>query len=380
VAVVAFGLHAASLRTHPHSPAESELLQQAAGLSDGAWRVFFQVSSERWLQPIPVYMTAFAGLIFPAELSGRYAAAAVGAIDIGLMFILARRVFVHRLAPYGAALLLLVTPAHLVYARLGTDAIYVLPFVLVWLIGLAGYLRDGRTASLVTGAFALGAGVYTQPTAPLTMTFLLAVTLAALGASGRVSVRRAGVSVTAFALPWLLAAAWFAANPESYADTFGRWVIHAAHLRFPLDAVRAFLNWTTLGTRVSLYWGFFDPSWLFFDGLAAATALRGRAPFLLATIVLLVPGVRWVLTQTTAGLKVLLVGGLVVSPLAASTFGEPHAMHSAMAVVPLVTLLATAGATSALSHSSRTWRVVAWVAMAACAADFARFYLFITPG
>ena len=38
----------------------------------------------------------------------------------------------------------------------------------------------------------------------------------------------------------------------------------AAHLRIPLDGVRAFVNPGTLGNRASLYWGFWDPSWLFF--------------------------------------------------------------------------------------------------------------------
>jgi len=374
VAAVAFILHSAFLGSTPPSPGELELLQQAALVSNGSWSLFFQVSAERWLQPIPVYATALAGLIAPTDLAARYATAAAGALNVGLMFLVARRLFHHRLAPYGAAVLLLVTPAHLVHARLGTDAIYVLPFVLVWLICLGGYLRDGRTGHLVAGAFALGAGVYSQPAAPLTMMFLMAVSLAALGVSGRLSARTAGVSLATFALPLLLAAAWFAANPQSYADTFGRWAIHAAHLRFPLDAVRAFVNWTTLGTRVSLYWGFFDPSWLFFDGPSSAIALRGRAPFLLATLVLLVPGIRWALAQSAA-VRVLLLGGLVVSPLAASTFGEPHAIHSAMAVIPLVLLLATAGATAALSTGSRTWRTVTWIAMAAGAADFARFYL-----
>lgn len=372
MAAVAFAVHAASLSSNPPSTGELEILRLAG---DGSWRLFFQVSAERWLPPIPVYATVLASLVVPADLAARYATAAAGALNIGLMFLAARRLFPHRLAPYGAALLLLVTPAHLVHARLGTDAVYVLPFVLTWLICLAGYLRDGRAGQLVGGALALGVGVYSQPTAPLTLMFLLAVSLAALGASGRLSARTAGMSLAAFALPLLPAAAWFAANPQSYADTFGRWVIHAAHLRFPLDAVRAFFNWTTLGTRVSLYWGFLDPSWLFFDGPASAAALRGRAPFLLATLVLVVPGVRWALTQATAGTKVLLLGALVVSPLAASTFGEPHAIHLAMVMVPLVVLLGTAGATAALSHGNRTWQTVTWIALAAGAADLARVYL-----
>lgn len=375
MAAVAFALYAAARSTTPPSPGELELLQQAATLNDGPWRLFFQVAGEQWRQPIPVYLTALAGLAAPADLAARYATAAAGAIDVALMFVLARRLFPHRLVPYGASLLLLVTPAHYVHARLGTDAIFLLPFVLIWLICLADHLRDGRIVNAAAGALALGAGVYSQPAAPLTMMFLLVVTLAAMGAAGGLSIRSAAIAVGAFSVPLLLAAGWFIAHPTSYADTFGRWLIHAAHLRFPLDGVSAFFNWTTLGTRVSLYWGFFDPSWLFFDGPAARSALRGSAPFLWATIVLLVPGVRWTLTQVSAGVKVMLLGGLAVSPLAASTFGEPHAIYSAMAVVPIVLILATAGVVSALSQGGRAWRTVAWTAIAACAADFGAFYL-----
>ncbi len=374
MAAVAFAFYAASPSTSSPSAGELELLAQAARLSDGGWRLFFQVADERWLQPIPVYLTALAGLVAPADLAARYATAAAGAVDVALMFVLVKRLFPHRLVPCGAALLMLATPAHYVHARSGTDAIFVLPFVLIWLICLTDYLRDGRAVKAVAGALALGAGVYAQPAAPLTMMFLMAVALTAMGASGRLNARSAVISLAAFSAPLLLAAAWFAAQPQSYPDTFGRWAIHAAHLRFPLDGVRAFVNWTTLGTRVSLYWGFLDPSWLFFDGPSAAMALRGSAPFLLATLVLLVPGVRWTLRQPSTGLRAVLLGGLAVSPLAASTFGEPHAIHSAMAIVPFMTVLATAGVVSALSHGSRAWRITAWMAIGACVIDFALFF------
>ena len=124
------------------------------------------------------------------------------------------------------------------------------------------------------------------------MGFLLAITLLAIWLSGRRSATHLAVPVAAFLAPLLLAVGWFMANPSAYPDTFGRWVIHAAHLVSPLDGARAFVNWNTLGTRVSLYWGFFDPSWLFFDAASpAASPLRGASPFLFATMIGLVAGV-----------------------------------------------------------------------------------------
>lgn len=70
----------------------------------------------------------------------------------------------------------------------------------------------------------------------------------------------------------------------------------------------------------------------------------------------------------------LLLASLAVAPLAASTFGEPHAIASALVVTPLVVLLATGGLASWFAKEHRGWRVMGWVTVAALAFDFARFY------
>ncbi len=374
LAAAAFAIYSAAFTVAPPSTEESAILRLAATIGDQPFRLFFQVDGERWLQPIPVYLTAVAGLVAPADHAARYATAAIGTLDVVLMFVLGGRIFNQWLAGVGAALLLLATPAHFVHARLGTDAIYIVPFVLIWMISLFAHVRHGRDSSAVAAAFSLGAGVYTQPAAPLTMAFLLLVTLAVIRGSGRGNVRSMLMTVSAFALPVAGAAAWYLANPQTYADTFGRWFIHAAHLRFPLDGLSAFVNWTTLGTRVSLYWGLFDPSWLFFGGPADShTALEGRAPFLSISLPLIAAGVAWSLRATPVGVATLLLAGLAASPLAASTLGQPHAIASAMAVVPFVVVLGMGGLVSTLQHHSLLWRCVGWFAIAASVIEFGRF-------
>ena len=269
------------------------------------------------------------------------------------------------------------TPAHFVFARTGIDAIYSLPFALTWLIGVIGYLRVGEPWRLGIGAFALGVGIYAQPAGPLTMGLFLAVTLTVLWVSGRRDVRSLAVPLVCFSAPVIAGALWFAANPHAYAETFGRWAIHPAHLRFPLDGLRAFVNWNTLGTRASLYWGFFDPSWLFLDEPARpGSALQGAAPFLLATVVPLVAGISWRLRTGPADATVLWLASLAVAPLAASTFGEPHAFASALVVTPLVVIVAAYGLASWFANGHRAWRVAGWLVIAALALDFARFYAF----
>ena len=373
---MAFALYSTGLGAGPLSTDESAILQTALAIDRQPFRLFFQVDGERWLQPIPVYFTALAGFVAPADLAARYATAAVGTLDVALMFVLGRRLFSQWLAGFGAALLLLATPAHFVHARLGTDAIYVVPFVLIWMISMLGHVRDGRASSASAAAFTLGVGVYTQPAAPLTMAFLLVVTLAVMWASGRGTFPNVLLPISAFLLPLAGAVAWFAAHPQTYPDTFGRWFIHAAHLRFPLDGLRAFVNWTTLGTRVSYYWGFFDPSWLFVEGPADSDpALQSRAPFLWVTLPLLVAGVAWSLKTVPVGVATLLLGGLAVSPLAASTLGQPHAIASAMAAVPCVVVLGMGGLVSGLYHHSLVWRSLSWLAITAGLIELGRLHL-----
>ncbi len=376
MALGAFGCYAISIGNSPLSPAENELSHQAAAIGDGAtgYPLFFRLSDDRWLQPIAVYSTALIGLVASPEAAGRLAAAGVGALNVALMFVLCRRLLASAPLAVGAALLLMITPAHFVFARSGIDAIYPLPFVLAWLLAIAAYFDGGDRRQAAAGGLALGIGVFTHPSAPWTMGTLLVVTLLAIWLSGRRRAVILAVPAGAFLAPLLIAVAWFAANPSAYPDTFGRWAIHAAHLRSPLDGVLAFVNWNTLGTRLSLYWGSFDPSWLFFDGPASpALPLRGAAPFLFATAFALVAGVSQRLRGGFTPVTLLVLAGVAVAPLAAATFGSPHAIGDFLVMVPLVVVLAACGVASWLARGDAFSRTLAWGVTAACVIDAAWF-------
>ncbi len=366
----------------PPSVDEVALMRQAQSVAtsgrdtDGhAAQLYFRASEEHWLQPVPVYATALVSALVSGSMAARLASTIVGALNVGLIYLLMRRLCPNRWGPLATAALLAITPAHLAFARSGVDAIYSLPFVLVWLIGLRDFLDRGDQWHLTAGVFALGVGAYTQPSAPLTMGFLFAITCAALWITGARGIRAYAGIVTAFALPLSIAGLWFAAHPSSYADTFGRWVIHAAHLRSPMDGIRAFLNWTTLGTRTSLYWGFFDPSWLFFNApYVPGTVLRGAAPFLLPASLFSLMGVARCARVGPPAWTIALVAGAAASPLAASTFGQPHAIGAALAVVPFVTVLAGCGLVDWSERKGAAWRWLGWAAIAAIPLQFIGAY------
>lgn len=319
----------------PIGPDEARVLSYAQRPIRGAPPVLID-TGDRWLQPLSVYATTIAHRAAPGFFAGRWASVAIAGVNAALMFLVAWRWFGGSLAALAATLVLVLTPAHILYGRQGVDAIYVVPFVLLWLYALLGFLQNDRPSAIAAAAAALGAGVYATTAAPLTMVFLFMTTFVVLWSTGRRKVSTLLVAAAAFAATLLPLAIWFALHPATYIDTYGSWAIHPAHLRNPLDAVQAFVNRNTLGTRASAYWGLIDPSFLFFSSGV------GRAPLHWAAAPLIAAGVyRCVTTRTPASMLVL--AGAIVAPLAGASFGQPHYISNALALLPFLALLAGHG-------------------------------------
>ncbi len=175
---------------------------------------------------------------------------------------------------------------------------------------------------------------YSHPALPLTAALLWVLTLAVARHRNRL---RLFVATAVFAAAWLPAGVWFLRHPDTYADTFGRWFVFAAHLRYPLDGLRAFMNPGTLGNRASLYWGFWDPSWLFFGTRDSA------APLLMIAAPLMVLGVLRCQRHLARDTAALVIGSALIAPLTGATFGVPHYLADAAVVMPLLALLAALG-------------------------------------
>ncbi len=364
----------------PLSSDEAALLRQAQSVAstgrDTAGRLaplFFQDTDEKWLQPIPVYSTAaFLAVTSTDAWGARMSTVRVAALSALLMYFVARRLFRREWLAILSAALLILTPALFAHARVAGDAPYALPFVLLWLYCLLAFLEGPRRWLLVMAGLALGVGVYSQPGAPITMAFLGVMTVPALRASGHRSPQVVAAAIAGFAVPLLAMALWFGSHPDTYGDTMGRWAVFQAHLRFPLDGLRAFVNWTTLGMRASLYWGFFDPSWLFFSSPDRLGVLRGAAPFLLPMAALVPLGIAHTLKHSGAA-TVVLIGGIVIAPMAASTLGERHNIGQAMTVVLFAVLLAGCGIERILNATSLRWRTIGLALLALVPVQFAYF-------
>jgi hypothetical protein len=257
-------------------PDETEIVAQAARLLERGWHdaegrwlpVFLHIDAERWLAPVPVYATAAMSAFAPtAPVPARRAAVVFGAIDIALLSVLVARYVAVPWAGLVAALVLLVTPAHAFFSRRAPpEGIWQLPFVVGWAIGLTALAERpsprGRWM-LAAGTAALPASAYTQPSAALMMPMFALVTVAVFLRAEQWRLRDGLAAVTMFAILLLPLVLWFARYPATYPDTFGRWVLHPAHVRNPIVWFQAVSNWGTASTVAALFWSFLAPSHMF---------------------------------------------------------------------------------------------------------------------
>lgn len=360
-------------------PEEMRVLRDAERLAqtgrDAAGRflpLFVQSDGETWRQPLPIYAAALAVKLAPDRpWAVRLPSLAVASVSVALMYIVGLALFRTWRGALGAGLLLALTPAHYVYGRIGAEAIFVLPFALLWLVGLLSYLARPRPRPLVLATFSLGLGAYANQSAPLTMAGLWVCTLVALGLEGTRSLRPWLLAAAGFAVPLVPMAAWFLAYPTTYPDTMGRWAIHAAHLRNPADLWLATINRNTLGVRLSLFWNFYNPAVLFFGRDAPGFEFtRAVAPLPAAFAVLLPLGAMALRTRQRAAVVAALAGLCILAPLVGATFGEPNATDRALVAVAAAAMLAAGGSTALLARSARPVRIAVVALFAATAAQW----------
>jgi hypothetical protein len=294
-------------------------------------------TGDRWLQPIPVYTTKAAHVVRPGFHAGRWAAVAIAAINVGLIFLVAWRLSGRYIPGIAAALALALTPAHMTFGRTGTEAIFIVPFVLLWLYALTRFVVNDRPSAIALASASLGAGVYTTTAAPLTMAFLWLAMMIGLWVSGRRKLSTLGIAAGSFAVLLVPLALWFSLNPHTYLDTYGSWAIHPAHIRSPRALFEAFMNRNTLGTRATTYWGLLDPSYLFFS------SDRGRAPLHWILAPLIIAGIVRCARKARSAPALVVLMGTLIAPLAGASFGQPQYIANALALLPFVTLLAAYG-------------------------------------
>jgi 4-amino-4-deoxy-L-arabinose transferase-like glycosyltransferase len=313
--------------------------------------------------PVIIYASALVLRVLPfSEGSARLATALVGMLDVVLVFLVARRLFKSDYAGCVGAVLMALTPAHFIRARLGLSPMYSVPFVLLWLLALLAYDDRPSTRRLALGGAWLGLGVYTYLASVVMMPVYLGLTcLLALRAR---NIRAAVAATAAFLVALVPMLAWHLLHPERFGQVFGsyREFSRAAQLTV-LEGIQA---------RIAMYWSFFNPEFLFMTGdTSLVNSTRQVGFFPMAFVVLLPVGLHAIWKSGRPALWIIGIG-LLAAPLAAIVSGAIE-MNRIMYAMPFGALVAVIGAMALMAEGG--WRRgVAMALVVSVAWQFAGFY------
>ncbi len=319
--------------------------------------------------PLMIYVTALGLTLLPlSDGAVRLPTALVGVLIVVLLLVLHARLSPRAWSPIVAAAFLALSPGLFIHSRLALSVIYPLPFVLLWLLALYEYDVRPRPWLLFAGTASLGLGIYGYLAGVLMMPLYLAMTvwLTRAWRSPRLLAWIAG----GFAVVLVPIALWHVAYPERYAE-----LMHA--YRFDGAAgVHAAPVWSLAGlrARLSAWWQYFNPDFMFLSGDSSLTNSTRSAGFFPAAFALLLPlGIMRLVNGSR--FERIIVAGFVTGPLAAVATGTLDLnRYRAMFVLPFGALVAAYGIEWLWSSRAAWRRAVALLLIASVPIQFAGFY------
>jgi 4-amino-4-deoxy-L-arabinose transferase-like glycosyltransferase len=375
-AEVLFALHAHSIATTLHDT-NGRLLP-----------LYFQmphIGENVWFHPMIVYAMAPILAVLPlSDFAIRLPSVLVGLTDVVLLYFIAARLFRSDGWALVAAALLALTPSHFIHSRIAMDYLYPVPFVLGWLRCLQIFLERRETRWLFAATSCLGVGFYSYIASVGMMPLYLLITLACVWITLERPFRPAVAAVAGFAWPLVLLI-WIAWHPAFVAQTLTRYQVGpsaasghpaGAPLSVVLEGLRNVARFSEITGRISLYWYFFDPSYLFLTGGYAnvVNSVRHVGVFPVSFAVLLPIGLVTLLTQGRTLVEGLVLAGFLSAPLVAClVVPEPYAIDRELELLPFGVLAAVAGARYLIGARRRLGRAAAIVLLAAVPAHFAFF-------
>ena len=323
--------------------------------------------------PMMIYATAVVLQVLPlSESAVRLPTALVGVLNVLLVVWLARRLFGEARLAIAAGAMLAFSPGHFIHSRLALSVLYPVPFVILWLIALRKVDEGGSDRWLFAGGAALGAAVYAYLAGLVMMPLYLLLTAALLAERRRArSIAWAAAGFAIVLVPILL---WSLAHPERYAD-----LMHAYRpgeittQSTVVDATNAIVpgDWRS---RLSEWWLYFDPTYLFLSGDSSLTNSTRRAGLFPLALALFLPVGIWCLARRR-GFERLILIGFVTAPLAIVLTGVLHLhRYRGMFVLPFGALIATYGLARFWASPRLLWRIVGTALLLSVPIQFWGFY------
>lgn len=327
-----------------------------------------------WRTPYTQYSIALFFRLFGASVFNmRLTNVVVTVISTLLMFYLGHIIFGKKGAII-SSLIFIATPALMIQTHLGVDPVWVLPFVLLWLIGLFKYKSTANNKYLVLAALSLGLGFYSYK-----------------------GIRPPIIIWSLMSLAYISFLSWPVRQEFSRAckKVFKPLLIFSVTL-FPFFAIIPLLDAHYAGAVFgnqsyipsSIYSFFyyylasFDPSFLFVQGDKLLVQSTGRhGMFLLASLPLFAFGLYQAL-RSGKDFFIFLAAAFFLSPLLFGLVGSAFFAHRLLFMVPFYCLFFTLGLLKLLENRHQMVKFGAFLVVMAIAVnffDFWHYYIFDYP-
>ena len=327
-----------------------------------------------WVPPIAIYARVLAFMFVPVtEATTRFPGIVFYAIDVVLTYVVGRRLFRHEGLAILAGILVMLTPAHVIHARMATDHLCGVPFFIGFVLLTIDFGERRALRSLCGATACLGLGIYGYNGAITLTPVYLALIGALLFFTLEIrSLKPYLVAAAGFALSLLPLMIWLAIHPEQYGDQLRSYGVSGAASAATRNAAAALYSAVTL--RLDAYYNFFDPSLLFFRGdQSMLDSTREVGVFLFPIAVLLPVGAYDILTRRRTVPDVFVLVGFLVAPIGALIVGEAKASR-ALVMVPLAALVAARGVEALVRSRTVVWRGVAMALLVGVVVQFHWFY------
>ncbi|HEX6164908.1 MAG TPA: glycosyltransferase family 39 protein [Vicinamibacterales bacterium] len=311
--------------------------------------------------PALIYVTALGLKVLPfTEAGARTPTALIAVLNVLLMFFAARAIFQSTWAGVVAALMLALAPIHFIRGRLLLSPLYSIPFVLGWLWALARFEEQPSPKRFIAACAVLAIGMYSYLAAVVMMPLYVLMTV---GIAARSMRWRAVVLAAVAGFVCLLPmAAWYLTHPERNAQ-----IVSAYQLAGDRSLAEA------IGSRINLYWQFFDPSYLFVSGdpsMVNSTRTSGLFPWAFAA---LLPIGLWAIARRRDPIGWVIAAGFLTAPIVSIISGGIE-MNRVMFAIPFAVMVASYGVVALWQGRALLPRFAAAALVVSIALQFISFH------
>lgn len=328
-----------------------------------------------WSTPIIVYLTAFFLKFLPlSEIVIRLPVVLVGLLDIILVFFVARKIFKSDKYALIAAGFLAIIPVHFMQSRILLDNLFIVPFLLGWLLLLLYFAENKNPWILFLTGLVLGFGIHSYHAAKVMMPLYLLFTLIFIFPEVKRKKWLVFILIFGFILPVLPLIPWLNQYPDTLTDQVRYTGLYNTNLN-PLQGLATLLTPEIISQRLRIYWQYFDPLFLFFQGDISLIHSTQKVGAFLFPFMFLLPVGLFHLLKNRNKINLLIITGFFTAPFAPVLVGNEYRISKELVILPFAVLIATAGLQFLFNSKLKIGK---WIAIILLIISVGQFGLFLS--